>query len=325
MTGATVPKAPKLKVRKLPPCGPVDVAAAWARIAKGADALEPRLSSRLARGTTANMVSAFEAGVCHPLPAEVRDSFRAHNGQSRDWGSTDAFFYGLRFHALVEAREVWRLWSGLAADEDLEEFARERGSSTPKGAIRLGYANRKWIPLADVGGSGHFGADLDPGPKGLSGQVINFGRDEEYKYVLAWSWGWFLNDLAEELERGNFRFEDGDRRGLKLIDPDPPYGSFYNAREAWSKAKTAGRRPFDPLTTAALAPLRASTTVVQLARGIAATRDFAALPVLADALEEAGCTDKRLLAHCRAPGDHGCGCWAVDLLLGGAPQFERPE
>jgi hypothetical protein len=44
--------------------------------------------------------------------------------------------------------------------------------------------------------------------------------------------------------------------------------------------------------------------------------DFGALPVLAGALEEAGCTDAGLLAHLRSGGGHLRGCWAVDLLLG---------
>jgi hypothetical protein len=44
--------------------------------------------------------------------------------------------------------------------------------------------------------------------------------------------------------------------------------------------------------------------------------DFAALPVLADCLEEAGCSDAAILAHCRGPGPHVRGCWCVDLLTG---------
>jgi hypothetical protein len=42
---------------------------------------------------------------------------------------------------------------------------------------------------------------------------------------------------------------------------------------------------------------------------------FEALPILADALEEAGCRDADLLAHCRAPGPHARGCWLLDALL----------
>lgn len=43
---------------------------------------------------------------------------------------------------------------------------------------------------------------------------------------------------------------------------------------------------------------------------------WADLPVLADALEEAGCTNVELLHHLRSPGIHVRGCWALDLLLG---------
>ncbi len=55
--------------------------------------------------------------------------------------------------------------------------------------------------------------------------------------------------------------------------------------------------------------------VIELARTIYDGRNFERLPVLADALEEAGCHDPDILAHCRRLGDHARGCWAVDLLL----------
>jgi hypothetical protein len=45
-------------------------------------------------------------------------------------------------------------------------------------------------------------------------------------------------------------------------------------------------------------------------------RAFDRLPLLADALEDAGCDNARILAHCREPGEHVPGCWVVDLLLG---------
>jgi hypothetical protein len=56
-------------------------------------------------------------------------------------------------------------------------------------------------------------------------------------------------------------------------------------------------------------------TVPRLAARVYAERDFAALPVLADALEDAGCADAALLGHLRGRGPHVRGCWAVDLLL----------
>jgi hypothetical protein len=57
-------------------------------------------------------------------------------------------------------------------------------------------------------------------------------------------------------------------------------------------------------------------TVRRIAQVIYDERAFDRLPVLADALEDAGCDDADLLAHCRGPGPHVRGCWVVDLLLG---------
>jgi hypothetical protein len=60
-------------------------------------------------------------------------------------------------------------------------------------------------------------------------------------------------------------------------------------------------------------------TVVRVARSIDDDGRFGDLPVLADALEEAGCADADLLGHCRSGGPHVRGCWLVDLILSKAP------
>jgi hypothetical protein len=57
-------------------------------------------------------------------------------------------------------------------------------------------------------------------------------------------------------------------------------------------------------------------TVPKLAAAIYKERAFDRLPILADALEDAGCDNADLLAHLRGPGPHVRGCRAVDLLLG---------
>jgi hypothetical protein len=61
---------------------------------------------------------------------------------------------------------------------------------------------------------------------------------------------------------------------------------------------------------------RSERTVGRLAATLYADRAFDRLPLLADALEDAGCTDAELLGHLRGPGPHVRGCWAVDLVLG---------
>lgn len=57
-------------------------------------------------------------------------------------------------------------------------------------------------------------------------------------------------------------------------------------------------------------------TVLGLAQACHGERAFDRLPILADALEDAGCSDPTILDHCRGPGPHARGCWVVDQLLG---------
>jgi hypothetical protein len=74
--------------------------------------------------------------------------------------------------------------------------------------------------------------------------------------------------------------------------------------------------PFHPV---AFDPSWRTATAVGLAQSMYESRDFAAMPILADALEEAGCDSPDVLAHCRDPnGVHVRGCWVVDLVLGKA-------
>jgi hypothetical protein len=71
--------------------------------------------------------------------------------------------------------------------------------------------------------------------------------------------------------------------------------------------------PFRPVS---LDPAWRTRTALALAQAIYDERDFAMLPVLADALEDAGCENGQVLAHCRQQGvPHVRGCWVVDLLL----------
>jgi hypothetical protein len=57
-------------------------------------------------------------------------------------------------------------------------------------------------------------------------------------------------------------------------------------------------------------------TVQKIAQAIYDERAFDRMPILADALEESGCTNTDILNHCRLPGEHVRGCWVVDLILG---------
>ena len=71
--------------------------------------------------------------------------------------------------------------------------------------------------------------------------------------------------------------------------------------------------PFRPVT---FDPRWRTSDVVGVARGIYEDKAFERMPILADALMDAGCEDEQIIGHCRGDGPHVRGCWVVDLVLG---------
>jgi hypothetical protein len=72
----------------------------------------------------------------------------------------------------------------------------------------------------------------------------------------------------------------------------------------------------NPFRSVPFSPSWRTDTAVALARQMYGSRDFSAMPILADALQDAGCARADILDHCRGPGAHVHGCWVVDLVLG---------
>ena len=94
----------------------------------------------------------------------------------------------------------------------------------------------------------------------------------------------------------------------KDYDPGP---------EGWARLELLRDIIGNPFRTVRLDPAWlswADGTVGRLARAIYDERAFDRMPILADALEDAGCTNVDILGHCRGPGPHVRGCWVVDLL-----------
>jgi hypothetical protein len=71
--------------------------------------------------------------------------------------------------------------------------------------------------------------------------------------------------------------------------------------------------PFHPIS---FAPGWRTGNTIAIARKMYEERDFSSMPILADALQDAGCDNEEILNHCRGPGPHVRGCWVVDLVLG---------
>ncbi|WP_246523564.1 hypothetical protein [Gemmata palustris] len=72
----------------------------------------------------------------------------------------------------------------------------------------------------------------------------------------------------------------------------------------------------NPFRTVAFDPAWRTSDVVALAEGIYADHAFDRMPILADALQDAGCDNANVLMHCREGSVHARGCWVVDLILG---------
>ncbi len=92
----------------------------------------------------------------------------------------------------------------------------------------------------------------------------------------------------------------------------PPDGPAWTCRQAIRLREVVGN-PFRPV---AFSHSWRTSTAVALASQMYEARDFSAMPILADALQDAGCDSADVLNHCRGPGPHVRGCWVVDLVLG---------
>jgi hypothetical protein len=92
-----------------------------------------------------------------------------------------------------------------------------------------------------------------------------------------------------------------------------------SAQEDWPKGwlvREVVGNPFRPVRIDRVWLSWNDETVLRIARSIYDERQFDRLPVLADALEDAGCDSAEMLSHLRGPRPHVRGCWVVDLLLG---------
>jgi len=73
----------------------------------------------------------------------------------------------------------------------------------------------------------------------------------------------------------------------------------------------------NPFRSVTFSPSWCTDTALSLARTMYGSRDFSAMPILADALQDAGCDNEDILNHCRDPKQvHVRGCCVVDLVLG---------
>ncbi|MGE8468367.1 MAG: SMI1/KNR4 family protein [Pseudomonas putida] len=199
------------------------------RLEKWLQAHLPEVREDLAPGCSEAAITEFEREVGRALPESLKDLYRLHDGQK---GAVNAGpFYGLNFLPLAGARSHWESWKSIVDEwspAEMTEASAFSSSATP-GAVQALYANPYWIPFAYDYGGNHLGVDLDPGARGTVGQVINFGSDEEEKFVVASSVAAFMEWLVDQLESGNFAIREEDDGGRSLNTKEPEKFHFLDA------------------------------------------------------------------------------------------------
>lgn len=201
------------------------------RLDKWLNANLQEVGDDLAPGCSEAEIAEFERLVGRAFPEGLKVLYRWHDGQRGD-ADTGPFF-GLDFLSLAGAKAHWESWKKAVDDaspDDMKNLSEFCTSATP-GAVKAVYANAYWIPFAYDHGGNHLGVDLDPGENGTVGQVINFGRDEENKFVLASSMTAFLEWLVEQLESGNAVIAEEDDGGRSLNIREPESSHFLDALE----------------------------------------------------------------------------------------------
>lgn len=131
---------------------------------------------------TGEQLAAYEKLTGFPVPEDLKKLYTLHNGQRRSEKYGIDFFFSLPFLTLDESMQQWKFLNAELGDYSMFNY---KSHSMPPGHVREQYLNRNWIPFCKDSGGNYIGVDLDPDVQGTVGQVINFGRDEDTKYVIA--------------------------------------------------------------------------------------------------------------------------------------------
>lgn len=183
--------------------------------------------------------------------------------------------------AAVEAAE--RYADGANTEDELIAAGEAAEGILPKGRIVVPHAEdprrAEYLRLA---------------PAWAAGSVVRSEGD-------GWPYSTHVNDIIEKV--------------MEATEYEP----FTLNREVTEAALCAFLRDIfgNPFRPAVFSPSWRTDTAVALARTMYDSRDFSAMPILADALQDAGCGNTDVLNHCRDANQvHVKGCWVVDLVLG---------
>lgn len=187
----------------------------WKRLEVVLSKASPEVHGDLRSGLPQEQWQTLEEKLGVTLPNSFKDFYAVHDGQENK--TAGGFFFGLEFLPFAGVMAQWENWHTIIGSNNPEKLREDCcydcQSLTPN-AIKVTYANNLWIPFAHDWGGNHLGIDLDPDTKGTVGQVINFGRDEEHKVVIAKSFEAFMEWFVGELEAGHYVIDKTEKTWL---------------------------------------------------------------------------------------------------------------
>jgi cell wall assembly regulator SMI1 len=196
----------KMPVKPKRPTKPTPIAESWKRIAKWLKTNAPDWKP-LQKRVTAAKIAAADKKLGFKLPAELRESYLAYQGDDSSQifpCADDISFYLMSFAAVVDD---WKMMKELT---DAGEFKDSDKRVKNDKAIRECWWSVGWIPFAGNGGGDYFCIDLEPAKGGTKGQVIHFRHDAEQRTLLAPSLRAYLYELANGLEDGKYHYDEED-------------------------------------------------------------------------------------------------------------------
>jgi hypothetical protein len=223
-----------------------------------------------------------------------------------------------KLYVCAGLRSLWELLFDEGSRMAVEVAEKDADGNASAGEI----STARWCAECPT-----FGNNFEPAF--IRESIREYGLSESEKRLLEMS-VYTLDDLHQDKppgdERTRFRlrnlayvaYENLD--GIREGQFDPYLIEHISRVDVWPKGALVREifgNPFRPLP--ALPPSVPSwndATVPKIAAVIYDERAFDRLPVLADALEDAGCVDDAILTHCRSGEEHFRGCWVVDLLTG---------
>jgi hypothetical protein len=213
-----------------------------------------------------------------------------------------------RLFACACGRDVWDLpfnerqsWQPMLAN-----YPEEQSKKRFRGPEERVERNRRAIKTAERFADGHATTE-ELSISFRACEVGTIGRSSTKK--SAWSAAGETAALCRQTLRHSGRFDH-----VRAESPAEPY-------ELVEHMLNLVQRPFlqdifgNPFRPVTIDPKWLNSIAVDLAAAIYNERAFDRMPILADALMDAGCDNEEVIGHCRSKRTHVRGCWVVDLLL----------